>query len=600
MYLSVKTTMSKSTKLRAFKSSFIAWGNTLLKMKEYRITVLSTLFFVFIGFSQTANAQHWSIENIAGDGTSDFFEGNSPLENGFIIPRAIAKDSEKNIYFTSFNLVGVTYVGSIYKLSADYSTIVEIVPDVTPLTGIAIDKNDNLYFSKGEGGTDGYNFEYIHVRRPDGTYELFAGNGLDEVDDYPESGETAFGVPIGNAGSLKVITESDGDEYLYYSSTLQDNNFIQKVNIETGITYRVAGIPYIFDADTYDAITDGDLATDSYLNITLGLGSDSKGNVYYFTGPSGADAYSIKKIVDGKIYHVAGTGESGYGGDGDLAKDATLATNTCGFTIVNDTMYICDIGNKVIRRFELSTTDQDDGTITTIAGTGFDEDEGEISNNISGIEIQSSVNTNMAVIDLVYIDGDFILSDINSRIRKMYWCTNPEPGPIAVSKTDLCLGDVVELSIEGDLNGGGFWRWYKDECSEDDTFIGSEPSLEITAQDNTSYFVIGLGGCAYKSECEEIEIELACQNYYNTITPNSDGKNDFLEIPVLDNFPTNNVVLYNRWGDMLEEFENYDSSTIYWEGTNGNGDPVDSGTYFFTATSESELIVSGWVQVVRD
>ncbi len=549
------------------------------------------------------NAQHWSITNIAGDGGTTFTMGDAPLENGFVSPRALAKDSENNIYFTSFMYSSGSYLGSIYKLSSDYSTLEEIISDVTPLTGIAIDKNNNLYFSKGEGGADIYDLEYIYVRHPDGSIEEFAGNGEDELGDYPESEETALGHPIGNAGSLKVITESDGQEYLYYSATLQDNNFIQKINIESGLTYRVAGIPSYFDEGTYEGIDNGDDALSVKLNLTLGLGADSKGNIYYLTGPSGEDAYSVKKIVDGNIYHVAGNGESEYFGDGGPAKDAGLATNTCGFTIVNDTMYLCDIGNHVIRKIPLSTTIEEDGNINLVAGTTFDEGEGSAVNDITGLETQPAFNTNMSPIDILHIDGDFIISDINSRIRKMFWCVNPVITDVSADLNVLCLGDSVTLTLS---KGGGesenyIWGWLKDEWDVDGDAFSNGPSIKVPVKSEAvTYFAYGYGGCAYEQECFPFEVKADCKEYYNSFTPNGDGKNDFLEIPALNNFTTNTVVIYNRWGDVLEEHENYDSETVKWEGTNGNGDPVDSGTYYFTAVSGGEVIVSGWVQVIRE
>jgi hypothetical protein len=36
-----------------------------------------------------------------------------------------------------------------------------------------------------------------------------------------------------------------------------------------------------------------------------------------------------------------------------------------------------------------------------------------------------------------------------------------------------------------------------------------------------------------------------------------------------------------------------------WYGTNGGEDTVDSGTYYFTAEANGELITSGWVEVVK-
>ena len=572
-------------------------------MKMNRITskiiiLLSCTLFSSLG----GTAQHWSIENIAGDGSNSFIDGNPPLENGFRTPKAMAIDSENNIYFTSFDLVSGVYIGSIYKLSADYTVLEEIVEDVTPLTGIAIDKANNLYFSKGVGGIDVYSEEYIHKRAPDGVITAIAGNGLDEAGDYPEDGETALGHPIGNAGSLKIFTDELGVEWLYYSATLEDNNFIQKINLSSGLTFRVAGVPFTFDAGTYIGLDPAADAITSFLSMTLGLGFDSKGNVYYCTGASGADAYSIKKIIDGKIYHVAGNGVGEHTGDGGLAKYAGLATNTSGFIIVDDRMYVCDLGNNVIRTIELSTTIEDDGIIDKIAGTGYDEDddEADVAKNITGTEIQAAVETNMEVIDIVYIDETFILSDLNARIRKLYWCKNPTQEPITISKDVLCKGDSVKLSFTGYLSGAEYWRWYEGGCHKDDSFIGSGTALNIVVDESTTYYAVGMGGCSYLTECEEISIDVNCKNYYNALTPNMDGKNDFLEIPVLSNYPTNTVTVYNRWGDFLTEIKDYDNSSAVWSGTNDNGDLVDSGTYFFTAVSGSEVIVSGWIQVIRD
>ena len=64
------------------------------------------------------------------------------------------------------------------------------------------------------------------------------------------------------------------------------------------------------------------------------------------------------------IHHVAGTGEQGYTGDGGPAVAATLA-GPKGLGYRNETLYIADTENHVIRQVDLST-----GLITTILGTG--------------------------------------------------------------------------------------------------------------------------------------------------------------------------------------------------------------------------------------
>ncbi|PYV15452.1 MAG: hypothetical protein DMG07_09725 [Acidobacteria bacterium] len=68
---------------------------------------------------------------------------------------------------------------------------------------------------------------------------------------------------------------------------------------------------------------------------------------------------------DHSVSTVAGTGQAGFSGDGELAVAATLREpHSIGFDHAGD-LYICDIGNNRIRKVEMKT-----GIITTFAGTG--------------------------------------------------------------------------------------------------------------------------------------------------------------------------------------------------------------------------------------
>jgi len=65
-----------------------------------------------------------------------------------------------------------------------------------------------------------------------------------------------------------------------------------------------------------------------------------------------------------RIYHVAGTGETGYTGDGGPAKTAKLA-GPKGVAVAPDgSLYLADTENHAIRRIDRS------GIITTVAGDG--------------------------------------------------------------------------------------------------------------------------------------------------------------------------------------------------------------------------------------
>ena len=69
----------------------------------------------------------------------------------------------------------------------------------------------------------------------------------------------------------------------------------------------------------------------------------------------------------------------------------------------------------------------------------------------------------------------------------------------------------------------------------------------------------------------------------NAFSPNGDGINDVFEIVGLDDYPKNELTIFNRWGHKVFEMTNYDNT---WDGTSdspvtiGNG-LLPKGTYYY-------------------
>jgi len=85
---------------------------------------------------------------------------------------------------------------------------------------------------------------------------------------------------------------------------------------------------------------------------------------------------------------------------------------------------------------------------------------------------------------------------------------------------------------------------------------------------------------------------------YNVITPDNDGYNDTWYIEGIEEYSDNEVLLFNRWGDQIRYFENYNNSTIVWNGTNKNGELLPSGTYYYIVKLRSiQKIYTGWVVI---
>lgn len=147
---------------------------------------------------------------------------------------------------------------------------------------------------------------------------------------------------------------------------------------------------------------DGGPATSAQLRNPNGIAIDDSGNVYI------ADTANqrIRKIsADGVITTVAGTGAAGYSGDGGPAYLAQVWYPTGVAVDGSGNLYIAD--NQHIRKVTV------DGIITTIAGTGSSGYSGD-----NGPATSAQVN----IPHSIAVDGNgnlFIADTYNNRIRKV-------------------------------------------------------------------------------------------------------------------------------------------------------------------------------------
>ena len=83
----------------------------------------------------------------------------------------------------------------------------------------------------------------------------------------------------------------------------------------------------------------------------------------------------------------------------------------------------------------------------------------------------------------------------------------------------------------------------------------------------------------------------------NVLTPNGNGKNDALTIPCTQNFPNNELMVFNRWGDKVYSTVGYQND---WEGTyNGNDLPAGTYYYIFKLDTNDADPAQGFFTIVR-
>ncbi|TVZ51640.1 Ig-like domain-containing protein [Dokdonia sp. Hel_I_53] len=84
-------------------------------------------------------------------------------------------------------------------------------------------------------------------------------------------------------------------------------------------------------------------------------------------------------------------------------------------------------------------------------------------------------------------------------------------------------------------------------------------------------------------------LNIADIEVFNGISPNGDGRNDYFMIQGIENYPNNNVQIFNRWGVQVFDINGYtnNDSTKRWDGTSNaratmnSEDQVPSGTYYY-------------------
>ena len=204
-------------------------------------------------------------------------------------------------------------------------------------SGVAVGKSGNIYFCDT-------NNQIVRKVTPDGIIHTIAGNGSIG---YSGDGNAATSAQLNNPQGISV--DDSGNIYIADFS----NYVIRKVDSH-GMISTVAG------NGTQGISADGGPATSAKLANPVGVTVDRSGNLYI----ADIGSYRIQVTPDGIINTVAGSGLTGYTGDGGAAISAELNQPSSVAVDNLGNLYIADIANNAVRKVTPA------GTISTIAGTG--------------------------------------------------------------------------------------------------------------------------------------------------------------------------------------------------------------------------------------
>ncbi len=185
---------------------------------------------------------------------------------------------------------------------------------------------------------------------------------------------------------------------LYIADTM--NHRVRRVDRRTGAIQTLAG------TGQHRCSGDGGPATAATLNEPCALALDGKGSL--FIADQSNNRIRRVDLQTGIITTVAGTGESGYTGDGMPAVEALLAGPSGLAMGPEGALYIADTFNGRIRRIDPET-----GVISTLAGDGGEYRYGGHAN-----EFSTSVSRPYGI--AVTPRGDLLITDSDSHLIRRW------------------------------------------------------------------------------------------------------------------------------------------------------------------------------------
>ncbi|QXP60101.1 gliding motility-associated C-terminal domain-containing protein [Olleya sp. HaHaR_3_96] len=153
------------------------------------------------------------------------------------------------------------------------------------------------------------------------------------------------------------------------------------------------------------------------------------------------------------------------------------------------------------------------------------------------------------------------------------------------SQIDNLVSDVMNLRVVGWSKTMNKWLDLGNSSITGDINNGTISSVEFTPED---YEIITFGALIGSDGL----------NVYNAITPNGDQLNDVFVIEGVELFK-NNLQIFNRWGRIVYDAENYDNSfngVANKEIVGTQGEKLPVGTYFYVLQlTEENKSYSGWI-----
>lgn len=298
-----------------------------------------------------------------------------------------------------------------------------------------------------------------------------------------------------------------------------------------------------------------------------------------FTWDFGADAFPSTS-TDFNPQSIA------YSSVGDKIVSLTVSQDTCTETVrmmINVTQTGFGVDPLVT---DISCPGEIDGAITLSIGGGSG------GYNI----VWDDGSTEETRTDLAAGDYIFTVTDVgNCEFINIITITEPDSmmieGLVTNESTAGAADGTIVLTIEGGAAPYNF-LW-------DDGTIAQNRSNLISGRYDVT--VTDMNGCTvtetfnFNTQEGGAGFEVIADDVF---TPNNDNMNDTWRVIGIENFPNNELLVYNRWGQLVYSTEGYAND---WRGRNNDGEDLQTGAYWyiFQLNDPNDIQLSGVVTLVR-
>ncbi|MBT0606693.1 Ig-like domain-containing protein [Aequorivita echinoideorum] len=420
-------------------------------------------------------------------------------------------------------------------------------------------------------------------------------------------------------GNAYASTDLLIDGLTYYASATGANGCESSIRLAVNVSIEDTPAPITSNTNqsfcTIDAPTISDL--------------DAAGqNIIWYDAPTNGNAYaSTDLLVDGLTYYASATGTNGCESSVRLAVNVSLNVQS------NPTISSNNSGNVCLNTAVMYTTESGNSNYIwnftggeLISGGGSTDDFIEIlwtsmdSNTVSvSYHSESDCTSGETFVfnETVMVCADITISKIVNNPTPMIG----ETIQFTIEVNNLGPNDFTEIEISENIPSGYDYVSHESSIGTYIPTIGIW-SIDLLPANETAILtlnvkVLNIGdylntATIMRSNPEDMDdsnnyaemgIEPVCLFVFNEFSPNSDGINDTFTITCIENWPNNNLKVFNRYGSLVYEKNRYDNS---WEGranvsnASRKDEVLPSDTYYYVLDmGDGNKPKVGWLFLIK-